>query len=290
MGADRVYLQQLSHLLDRGIEKEDRTGTGTISLFAQQMRFNLGEGFPLLTTKEINFNNVVTELLWFLKGDTNLKFLLDNNVNIWNKDAYRYYREQGGEKSYEDFIELARVEGFDMGKIYGKQWRDFGGVDQLSEVVRSIRENPSSRRHVVVAWNPPELNEGALPPCHYSFEFYVGGGCLNCKVNLRSNDFYLGNPYNIASYALLTEIIACMTDLIPGELVLSVTDMHLYKNHVEQAKEQLKRKPRNPPVLGMKRVHDKLEDYSVDDFVLVGYDPHPPIKAPLSVGLEGENK
>lgn len=298
--ADIEYLNLAKRILDEGVVKDDRTGTGTISLFGPQMEFDLGQGFPLLTTKKLPFRIIAEELLWFIKGDTNLKTLLDKNVNIWNADGYRFYIEQGGKLSYEDFIEKVKnsEEGFDLGPIYGKQWRrwevayvhdyNFFGyeiIDQLQNVIDSIKRDPNSRRHYVSAWNPADIDEGALPPCHLSFQFYVANNKLSCKVYLRSNDIFLGNPFNIASYALLTHIVAKMTDLDVGRLILTIGDAHIYLNHVEQIKKQMAREPRQLPKLIIKAKKDKIEDYTIEDFEVVGYEPHGPIRGTLSVGL-----
>lgn len=305
---DLEYQKLLKDILKHGNKKEDRTGTGTLSVFGRQLRFNLQEGFPLLTTKKINFKNIAVELLWFLSGSTDIKYLLDNNVNIWNRDAYRHYKKSVLYKlldlSYEDFIDYARKNGFILDEIYGKQWTDWqpaymeydryldDGSDMLTEdtinqvqnVIDNIKKDPDSRRHLVSAWNPGELDVVALPPCHVMFQFYVANGKLFCHMYQRSADSLLGLPYNIASYALLTHIVAKMTDLDVGELTISTGDTHLYLNHRDQAIEQLSRTPTELPKLEIKNKYDNIQDYSLEDFELTGYNPRPAIKADLSVG------
>lgn len=289
--ADKAYLDVAKQILDKGTKKEDRTGTGTISLFGTRMRFDLNEGFPLLTTKYVNFRLVMEELFWFLRGDTNLKTLLDNDVNIWNRDGYRFYKEQGGTKEYKDFIEMARENGFDMGPIYGYNLRSWEGrdgkvVDQVADVLESLRNNPDSRRHVITTWNPTVLDEIALPSCHgTTIQFYVVDNKLSCQVYIRSNDMFLGNPFNIASYALLTHIIAKMVGYDVGELIIVIGDSHIYLNHVEQIKEQMTREPKALPKVTINRVHKNIEDYTAEDIELVGYNPHPTIKGSLSAGI-----
>ncbi|OPW98352.1 thymidylate synthase [Geobacillus sp. LEMMY01] len=263
----KQYLDLLRDILENGIEREDRTGTGTLSVFGRQLRFDLQKGFPLLTTKKLHIRSIIYELLWFLRGDTNIRFLNENGVTIWDEWA-----DENG----------------DLGRIYGAQWRswrtsDGGTIDQITRTIEEIKRNPNSRRLLVSAWNVGELDQMALPPCHYAFQFYVAAGRLSCMWQQRSVDTFLGLPFNIASYALLTHMVAQQCDLEVGELIFSGGDVHLYKNHVEQAKLQLTHEPRPLPKLIIKRKPDSIFDYRYEDFEFVGYDPHPAIKAPISV-------
>ncbi|EPR27494.1 Thymidylate synthase [Geobacillus sp. WSUCF1] len=263
----RQYLQLLEDILENGVEKEDRTGVGTLSVFGRQLRFNLQDGFPLVTTKKLHIRSIIYELLWFLKGDTNVRYLQENGVTIWDEWA-----DENG----------------DLGPIYGAQWRSWKGadgktIDQIAWVVEEIKRNPNSRRLLVSAWNVAELDEMKLPPCHYAFQFYVANGRLSCMWQQRSVDTFLGLPFNIASYALLTHMIAQQCDLDVGELIFTGGDVHLYKNHLEQAKLQLTREPRPLPKLVIKRKPPSIFDYEYDDFEIVGYNPHPTIKAPVAV-------
>ncbi|WP_374718746.1 thymidylate synthase [Parageobacillus toebii] len=263
----RQYLQLLEDILENGVEKDDRTGVGTLSVFGRQLRFNLQEGFPLLTTKKLHIRSIIYELLWFLKGDTNVRYLQENGVTIWDEWA-----DENG----------------DLGPIYGAQWRSWKGadgktVDQISWVIEEIKRNPNSRRLLVSAWNVAELDKMKLPPCHYAFQFYVADGKLSCMWQQRSVDTFLGLPFNIASYALLTHMIAEQCDLDVGELIFSGGDVHLYKNHLEQAKLQLTREPRPLPKLVIKRKPASIFEYEFEDFEIVDYDPHPHIKAPVAV-------
>ncbi|AHN66523.1 thymidylate synthase [Bacillus phage Bcp1] len=284
---DEQYLELVERVITKGVRKGDRTGTGTMSVFGAQMRFNLAEGFPLLTTKRVPFRIVAQELLWFVKGSTDLKYLLDNNVHIWDDDAYRWYKEHGGEMDKEYFLKNAQACGFKLGDIYGAQWRNWNGdnIDQLKDLIEQVKTNPDSRRMLMIAFNPSVLGKVALPPCHYAVQLYVAEGKLSLMFTMRSNDIFLGLPFNIASYALLVHIIAKMTGLEVGELVYSAGDAHVYLNHMEQVKEQLQREPRLLPKLTVKTVHENIEDYTIDDFELEGYDPHPTIKGKVSVGL-----
>ncbi|ARP42786.1 Thymidylate synthase [Geobacillus thermodenitrificans] len=263
----RQYLQLLEDILENGVEKEDRTGVGTLSVFGRQLRFNLQDGFPLVTTKKLHIRSIIYELLWFLKGDTNVRYLQENGVTIWDEWA-----DENG----------------DLGPVYGAQWRSWKGadgktVDQIASVVEEIKRNPNSRRLLVNAWNVAELDKMKLPPCHYAFQFYVANGRLSCMWQQRSVDTFLGLPFNIASYALLTHMIAEQCGLDVGELIFTGGDVHLYKNHIEQAKLQLTREPRPLPKLVLKRKPSSIFDYEYDDFEIVGYDPHPTIKAPVAV-------
>ena len=263
----KVYLDLMQRILDEGVERGDRTGTGTLSLFGTQMRFDLSQGFPLLTTKKVHLRSIIYELLWFLKGDTNIKYLHDHKVTIWDEWA-----DENG----------------DLGPVYGKQWRrwecaDGRVIDQVANVVEQIKHNPNSRRLIVSAWNVADVDQMALPPCHMMFQFYVAQGKLSCMLYQRSCDFFLGVPFNIASYALLTMMMAQQCDLEPGEFVWTGGDTHLYLNHLEQAKEQLTRTPRALPTMVLKRRPESLFDYQFEDFELRDYDPYPVIKAPIAV-------
>mgnify|MGYP006283633851 CR=1 FL=1 len=263
----KQYLNLLDHVLKKGVEKSDRTGTGTISVFGYQMRFNLEEGFPALTTKKLHLRSIIHELLWFLKGDTNIKYLNENKVRIWNEWA----DEKG-----------------DLGHIYGYQWRswpapDGSSVDQISNVVNSIKNNPDSRRHLVNAWNVGDLKNMALPPCHIMFQFYVANDRLSCQMYQRSADIFLGVPFNIASYALLTMMVAQVTGLKPGDFVHTFGDAHIYLNHIEQVKLQLTRKPYPLPQMKINPEVKNIFDFKFEDFELVNYQAHPHIKGEISV-------
>jgi thymidylate synthase len=263
----QTYLQLLRHVLEQGARKSDRTGTGTLSVFGYQMRFDLAEGFPLLTTKKIHTKSVVHELLWFLQGSTNVRYLQEHGVTIWDEWA-----DASGE----------------LGPVYGSQWRswpapDGRSIDQVAEVVEQIRKNPDSRRHIVSAWNPADLPRMALAPCHALFQFYVADGRLSCQLYQRSADVFLGVPFNIASYALLTAMVAQVTGLRAGDFVHTLGDAHLYLNHLEQAREQLARQPRALPRLVLNpTVHD-LFSFRYEDIAFEAYDPHPAIRAPIAV-------
>ncbi|MBL3655757.1 thymidylate synthase [Fulvivirga sediminis] len=263
----KQYLDLMQDILENGAQKGDRTGTGTLSVFGRQMRFNLAEGFPLLTTKKLHIRSIIHELLWFLSGDTNIKYLNDNGVSIWNEWA-----DENG----------------DLGPVYGSQWRswpapDGGRVDQISQVIEQIKNNPNSRRHIVSAWNPAEVDEMALPPCHALFQFYVADGALSCQLYQRSADFFLGVPFNIASYALLVHMFAQQCGLTPGEFVWTGGDVHLYSNHLDQAKLQLGRKPKGLPKLVIGRKPDSIFDYKYEDFTIENYEAEASIKAPIAV-------
>ncbi len=261
------YLDMMRHVLESGVDKGDRTGTGTRSVFGYQMRFNLQQGFPLVTTKKLHIRSIIYELLWFLNGDTNIKYLKDNGVSIWDEWA-----DENG----------------DLGPVYGEQWRswrkpDGTTVDQIENVVQQIKTNPNSRRLMVVAYNPGVADEMALPPCHSLFQFYVANGRLSCQLYQRSADIFLGVPFNIASYALLTHMMAQQCDLDVGEFIWTGGDVHLYSNHFEQAKLQLSREPLALPKLNIARKPDNIYSYSFEDFEIVGYESHPHIKAPVAV-------
>lgn len=293
----KQYLSLASDILHNGSVKSDRTGTGTISKFGEQLKFDLTKGFPLVTTKKVNLRIVFEELMFFLRGQTNVRDLLDKKVNIWNKDSYRYYceRVEGKEEyvlSYEDYIKRMKVstsfaeEYGDLGRIYGANWRGFRGVDknvdQIKVLIDTIKNNPDSRRMVVSAWNPTEIGDIALPCCHYAFEGNVANGKLSLRYIMRSNDYFLGAPFNIASYALLTHLLAWHCDLEVDSLTASLGDVHIYTDHVEQMTEQIGREPRALPKLRIKSKKENLWDYEWEDIELIGYDPHPPIKGVMS--------
>ncbi len=261
------YLDLLRHVLEHGKFKGDRTGTGTYSVFGAQARFDLRNSFPVLTTKKLHLRSIIYELLWFLRGETNVRYLQENKVTIWDEWA----DEKG-----------------DLGPVYGKQWRrwetaDGRTIDQIGDLIAQIKKNPASRRHIVSAWNPGEIGQMALPPCHCLFQFYVSDGELSCQLYQRSADLFLGVPFNIASYALLTLMVAQVCDLKPGDFVHTFGDLHLYSNHMEQAKLQLSREPRPLPQMKLNPAVKKIDDFKFEDFELVGYDPHPTIKAPIAV-------
>ncbi len=263
----QAYLELLRHVLDHGVEKPDRTGTGTLSAFGYQMRFDLGDGFPLLTTKKLHVKSIIHELLWFLSGDTNIRYLKQHGVSIWDDWA-----DENGE----------------LGPVYGSQWRSWTGrdgrsVDQISNVIEQIRLDPDSRRLIVSAWNVTELPKMKLPPCHALFQFYVADGRLSCQLYQRSADVFLGVPFNIASYALLTCVVAEVTGLQPGEFIHTFGDVHLYRNHLDQAREQLGRQPRPLPTLEINPHVQSIFEFCYSDFRIVNYDPHPHIKAPVAV-------
>ena len=273
----RQYLELLKHVQSKGIKKEDRTGTGTKSIFGYQMRFDLSEGFPLVTTKKIHVKSVIHELLWFLKGETNIAYLQENGVRIWNEWA-----DENG----------------DLGPVYGHQWRNWNseGIDQIEEVIRSLKTNPDSRRMIVSAWNPSVLpntkvsfsenvanNKAALPPCHAFFQFYVANGKLSCQLYQRSADVFLGVPFNIASYALLTLMVAQVCGLEAGEFIHTFGDVHIYSNHEEQVKEQLTRAPKALPTMKLNPKVTSIFDFTYEDFELLDYDPHPLIRGPVAV-------
>ena len=263
----RQYLDLMRHVLEHGAHKGDRTGTGTLSVFGPQLRFDLGTGFPLLTTKKVHLKSIIHELLWFLKGDTNIRYLRDNGVTIWD--------------------EWADASG-DLGPVYGYQWRSWPApdgrhIDQISQLIEQIAKNPDSRRLIVSAWNVADLDKMALMPCHAFFQFYVANGRLSCQLYQRSADLFLGVPFNIASYALLTMMVAQVCKLEPGEFVHTFGDTHLYLNHLDQAREQLSRAPRRLPTMRINPAVTGIFDFRYEDFTLEGYDPHPVIKAPIAV-------
>ncbi|GGC87761.1 thymidylate synthase [Thalassobacillus devorans] len=315
---ERAYLEMCQEVLENGTKKGDRTGTGTYSTFGKQLRFDLSEGFPLLTTKRVPFRLIASELLWFIKGDTNIRYLLQHNNNIWNEWAFKKWVESDeydgpdmtdfGIRSQQDedfhtiykqqmdrFKQLileddrfAKAYG-DLGSVYGKQWRAWktsqgDTIDQLKEVIENIKTNPDSRRHIVTAWNPEDVPSNmALPPCHTMFQFYVAEGRLSCQLYQRSGDIFLGVPFNIASYALLTHLIAHACGLEPGEFIHTLGDAHIYTNHIEQVKTQLAREPRAFPALKLNQEKTSIFDFEMEDMKIEGYDPHPGIKAPVAV-------
>ena len=263
----KQYLDLLNYVLTHGNAKEDRTGTGTKSVFGWQMRFDLNKGFPLLTTKKLHLRSIIHELLWFIRGDTNIAYLKENNVSIWDEWA-----DENG----------------DLGPVYGKQWRSWSTpddkkIDQLNEVINEIKNNPNSRRMIVSAWNPSDVRSMALPPCHCLFQFYVADNKLSCQLYQRSADIFLGIPFNIASYAILTHMIANVCNLSVGDFVHTLGDAHLYNNHFEQAKKQLSRSIKNKPQIKLLKKHNNINDFVFEDFEIINYDPHPHIPAPVAV-------
>ncbi|MFG6118394.1 thymidylate synthase [Thalassobacillus sp. B23F22_16] len=315
---EQAYLEMCQEVLENGTKKGDRTGTGTYSTFGKQLRFDLAEGFPLLTTKRVPFRLIASELLWFIKGDTNIRYLLQHNNNIWNEWAFKKWVESDeydgpdmtdfGIRSQQDeafhAIYQEQMDRFkqlileddhfaeaygDLGSVYGKQWRAWKTsqgetIDQLKEVIDNIRTNPDSRRHIVTAWNPEDVPSNmALPPCHTMFQFYVAEGRLSCQLYQRSGDIFLGVPFNIASYALLTHLIAHECGLEPGEFIHTLGDAHIYTNHTEQVKTQLAREPRAFPALKLNQEKSSIFDIEMEDMKIEGYDPHPGIKAPVAV-------
>jgi len=300
----KQYHKLLRYILDQGVRKDDRTGTGTVSVFGYQMRFDLSEGFPLLTTKKVHFKSIVHELLWFIAGDTNIRYLVKNGVSIWNEWPFEnWLRENFMQEDYpsgspqrkvlmSEFVakiaddqEFAQKYGC-LGPVYGKQWRKFEGVDQLANIIDSLKTNPDSRRHIVSAWNPkdvPIMVKAGLPPCHTIFQFYVSEEKLSCQLYQRSADVFLGVPFNIASYALLTQMIAHVCDLKLGEFIHTFGDAHLYVNHLQQVDEQLAREPIKLPELKINRRVYSIFDFVFDDLELLGYRPYAAIAAPVAV-------
>jgi len=314
---EQAYLDLCQHVLENGVKRGDRTNTGTYSVFGHQMRFDLSDGFPLLTTKRVAFRLVASELLLFIKGDTNIRYLLEHNNNIWNEWAFekwvtsdqydgpdmtdfahRSLRDPEFKELYDEQMDIFKqrileddefaADFGDLGDVYGKQWRAWKTsqnetIDQLKDVIESIRTNPNSRRHIVTAWNPEDIPNMALPPCHTLFQFYVAGGKLSCQLYQRSADLFLGVPFNIASYALLTHLIAHECDLEVGEFVHTLGDVHIYSNHVDQVKLQLSRDIKQAPTLILNKDKKSIFDFELSDFTIENYDPHPAIKAPIAV-------
>jgi thymidylate synthase len=300
----KAYHELLKYILEEGVEKMDRTGTGTKSVFGYQMRFNLQDGFPLLTTKKVAFRWLAEELLWFIKGETNIRPLVQKGISIWNEWPFQYWLEKNGQnrefpkytaawkEKMNEFIEkIAADESFaktwgELGPVYGKQWRNFGGVDQLSQVIEDIRMNPDSRRLIVSAWNPvdiPGMIKSGLPPCHTLFQFYVAEGKLSCQLYQRSADVFLGVPFNIASYALLTHLIAHVTQLTPGNFIHTFGDAHIYMNHFDQVKQQLSRTPGTLPKILLNEKIKNIYDFKYADIHLNGYFPQSAIKGEVSI-------
>ena len=285
------YLNLLKKVLKEGSQKIDRTKTGTISLFGTQTRFDLSKGFPLLTTKKMHFKSIVYELLWFIRGDTNIKYLVDNGVRIWNEWPYVQYQKSPnyqGETMDEFIDKIKNSKAFankygDLGPVYGKQWRDFRGIDQLSKAIATIKNNPNSRRIIISAWNPPEIDTMLLPPCHAFIQFYVNNNRLSTLLYQRSADVFLGVPFNIASYALLTHLVASISGLEVGEFVHSTGDTHIYLNHISQVKKQIARSPRSLPKLKLNKDITEITNFKYEDIELIDYDHHPPIKGRVSV-------
>lgn len=293
------YLDLVKKILDEGARKADRTGTGTTSIFGYQMRFDLQKGFPLLTTKKVYTRGIIHELLWFLKGDTNIKYLVDNNVHIWDDWPYKEYKQSSEYKgeSIEEFAEMIKNADADsefvkkwgkLGPVYGYQWRhwptyDGGEVDQITQLVDQIKNNPNSRRLLLSSWNAAMVEDMALPPCHTLFQFYVSDGKLSCQLYQRSADLFLGVPFNIASYALLTHMLAQVCGLQAGEFVHTFGDVHIYNNHMEQCKLQISREPRHLPTLELNPNITNIFDFTIDDIKILNYDPHPAIKGEVSV-------
>ncbi|MCD4761020.1 thymidylate synthase [bacterium] len=297
----KQYLDLLQNIMDNGVDKGDRTGVGTRSVFGAQARFDLSEGFPLLTTKKMFLKAIIHELIWFVQGDTSLKYLADNGVRIWNEWPFQKYLEANNladkypkytpewEEKMKEYVENVKTDDKfakqwgDLGPIYGYQWRNFGGVDQLMDVIKRIKTNPNDRRMIVSAWNPPEISKMALPPCHLLFQFYVAEGKLSLQMYQRSCDTFLGVPFNIASYSLLLMMIAQVTGLKPGTFVHTYGDLHIYSNHFDQVKEQLSREPKKLPTMKINPTVKNIEDFKYEDFTLENYNPHPSIKAPIAV-------
>lgn len=300
----KQYLELMQHILDNGVKKEDRTGTGTLSVFGYQMRFDLAEGFPAVTTKKLHLRSIIHELLWFLQGDTNIRYLVQNGVNIWNEWPYQNYLNETGQaddfpkysegwkaKMKEFKQQIMDDESFaqkwgELGPVYGHQWRNFEGVDQITQVIEDIKNKPDSRRLIVSAWNPkdiPVMAKSGLPPCHTIFQFYVANGKLSCQLYQRSADVFLGVPFNIASYALLTMLVAQVCNLEPGDFVHTFGDAHLYLNHLEQTELQLSRDLRPLPTMKINPEVKDIFSFRYEDFELLNYEPHPAIKAPVAV-------
>jgi thymidylate synthase len=300
----KQYHDLMRLILEKGTKKTDRTGTGTISIFGHQMRFDLSEGFPLVTTKKVHLRSIIYELLWFLQGDTNIEYLVKNGVGIWNEWPFQSYLKQTGqEETYpkysdewkeklKEFVETVKTDAAfakkygELGPVYGKQWRDFEGVDQITDVINDIKTKPDSRRLMVSAWNPkeiPVMAKSGLPPCHTIFQFYVADGKLSCQLYQRSADVFLGVPFNIASYALLTMMVAQVCGLGYGDFVHTLGDAHLYSNHLEQAELQLSRKPLPLPTMELNKNVKSIFDFQYEDFKLLNYEPYPGIKAPVAV-------
>jgi thymidylate synthase len=291
-----TYLDLIREILDNGVDKSDRTGTGTRSIFGYQMRFDLSKGFPLVTTKELHLKSIIHELIWFIKGDTNIKYLAENKVRIWDDWPFAKYKnsESYQGETVREFTDKILVDDAfaqqwgDLGPVYGRQWRNWRGidgtvVDQIKDLIHSLKNNPDSRRHLVSAWNPAEVNQMALPPCHCLFQFYVANNKLSCQLYQRSADVFLGVPFNIASYALLTHMIAEVLDMEVGHFVHTLGDAHIYHNHFEQCQLQLTREPFDLPKVSFKRKVNSIEDFTFDDIIIENYQFHPKIKGEVAV-------
>ncbi len=287
----KQYIDLCKYILENGIKKEDRTGTGTISIFGYQMHFDLSDGFPLLTTKKVHLKSIIHELLWFISGSTNIKYLVDNDVRIWNEWPYEIYKKSSAfqNETIEEFAakikeddEFAKKWG-NLGPVYGKQWRNFDGVDQLADLIEQIKTNPNSRRLIISAWNPSEVKDMALPPCHAFMQFYVVDGKLSCQLYQRSADVFLGVPFNIASYALFTMMIAQVCDLKPGKFVHTLGDAHIYLNHLEQINKQINRSLRKLPTMVINPNVKSIFDFKYEDFELKDYNPHSGLKGKVAV-------
>ncbi len=287
----KQYHSLIKEVLEKGTKKGDRTGTGTISLFGTQYRYDLSEGFPMVTTKKVHWPSIVHELLWFIAGDTNIQYLVQNGVRIWNEWPYESFKQSTDYKNetLKEFVELIKTDDLfakkygDLGPVYGKQWRDFGGVDQLAQVVNDLKTNPDSRRIIINAWNVPKIKDMALPPCHAFIQFYVNDGKLSCQLYQRSADVFLGVPFNIASYSLLTLMLAQVCDLELGEFIHTTGDTHIYSNHIEQVNEQLSRDFKKLPSI---KLNDKIKsifDFKAEDIELCDYNPHPLIRGKVAV-------
>ncbi len=287
----RAYLDLCKLVLDKGVEKADRTGTGTISYFGTQTRYDLGKGFPLLTTKKVHIKSILHELIWFISGNTNIRNLVKNNVRIWNDWPYLLFKKSPKyqNETMAEFVEKIKSDSKfsdefgELGPIYGKQWRNFGGIDQLQKAIDDIKTNPNSRRIIVSSWNPPLIDKMALPPCHTFYQFYVNGNKLSCQLYQRSADVFLGVPFNIASYAFLIHMIAAITGLEVGEFIHTTGDTHIYKNHLEQIKTQIQRVPFRLSKLVIKRKVNNINDFTFDDFEIIDYQSHPAIKGKVAV-------
>ncbi len=287
----KQYLDLLRYVLKNGKVRKNRTSIDTISTFGYQTTYDISEYFPLLTTKKVYFKGIITELIWFIKGDTNIKYLVDNKCNIWNEWPYEKFKKSIDSKgeSLKDFVEKIKSSNEfatkygDLGPVYGKQWRNFNGFDQLKWLINEIKTNPNSRRLIISAWNPNDVSKMALPPCHSLFQFYVDGDKLSCQLYQRSADVFLGVPFNIASYSLLTYIIAKYTGLKPGKFVHTFGDLHIYINHIDQVNEQLKRTPKSLPKLKLINLPENIEDLTLDNFIIEDYDPYPIIKGKVAV-------
>lgn len=287
----KQYIDLCKYILENGVKKEDRTGTGTISTFGYQMQFDLSEGFPLLTTKKVHLKSIIHELLWFISGSTNIKYLVDNDVRIWNEWPYEIYKKSSEfqNETIDEYVakikedaEFAKKWG-NLGPVYGKQWRDFGGVDQLADLIEQIKTNPNSRRLIISAWNPSEVKDMALPPCHAFMQFYVSEGKLSCQLYQRSADVFLGVPFNIASYALFTMMIAQVCNLKPGKFVHTLGDAHIYLNHLEQINKQINRSLRKLPTMVINPNVKSIFDFKYEDFELKDYNPHSGLKGKVAV-------